>query len=278
MCYFEIKTENKGTGTPFVARLLFTILQFRDQTGVDDDRKCIFDDIYKRFYDHAENAYLSYIELREIHKKYIDEVYAGKIVSKQKNVLLIGKTIDTEARRLTYSILSEAEIAFKDLINLYDKMFDAPSLGFMAQNDKMFKKGIINIREKDLNLANYLESNRKEWTGRLSEIRNKKEHGGWCLSEYHFTTDNGVLLVACPMIDGKFYLEYLQFLLASLFTFAEELMVYALNMCIEYGYVYEIPKCERKKDVATRFNMCFVRDEHEPWILKYNGPDVDLLL
>lgn len=273
----EIKNEDGGTGSPFVARLLLTILQFRDKTGLNDDKRKQFDAIYERFYDHAKLAYLSNKELSEINKKYVAEVEKGTVVSIQNNVLLVRKEIDTDARRLTYSILSEAEIAYKEIISGYTKLFDAPDLGFMLQEDKKFKKGLLNIREKDLILADYLESNRNAWTGKLNKIRNEKEHGGWKLPEYHFNVVNGDISVVYPRIDGIGYIEYLQYILASLFTFAEELIVDALNRCVPYEYVYEIPRDERRIEIAARFDMCFVGDIFVPWVLQYKGPDMELI-
>lgn len=274
---FMIKTEEMGTGTPFIARLLFTILIFRDKISMSEAQKMIFDELYERFFDHAKLAYLSYIELQKIHRAYMAEVEEGTVVSIQKNTLLIKKEIDTEVRRVTYSILSEADIAYKEIINGYGKMFSAPDLGFMAQDDNKFKKGILGIREYNLTLANYLELNRKAWTGKLNAIRNKKEHGGWRLPEYQFKIINGKIIIIYPKIDGIEYILYLQFLLASLFTFAEELMVSTMNMLMAYEYVYEIPQTERRHDVAIRFDTCFVGSEYEPWTLKYKGPDMELV-
>lgn len=278
MNYYTIKTENMGSGTPFVARLLLFILNLRAKVFITDDEKIKFDIVHGRFYDHAKFAFLAYKDLCEIHNKFISEVEQGTIASLNKNTIYLEKEIDTDARRLTYSILSEAGIAFKEFINEYPKLFDDFSLGFMGQDDKKYQKGLTSIREKNSTFADYLESNRQGWTEKLVEIRNKKEHRGWELPEYTFFVVDGKIKIDSPQIEGILYIDFLRFVLASLFTFAEEIMVYTLSINIRYEYVYEIPRDERRKEVASRFDICIADKKYKPWILNANGADMDLLL
>ena len=277
--FMLVKTENYGIGSPFFARLFLFVLQLRDKLLYTEEEKLLFDNAYARFLEPAKTAYLSFRKIVAIHHEFISQFEFGSTVFIQNNTFTVNNTIDSDARSLTNSILSEAEIAFKGYINEFAKLFDDFQLGFMAQKESRYQAGINNLRDTDDLIACYLDRNRKAWVEKLTSIRNRKEHDGWQLAPYQYQYDeNKSRIVICPpKINGMMYLDFLQFILSGLFTFVEELTVHLLSLNLEYQYVYQIPLEERKKEHMAKFATSFITDKKsDPWILEYLGPDYTL--
>ena len=277
---FLLRTEDNGTGTPFYARLFLFVLLLRDKMLSSSEDKLGFDEKYASFIEPAKLAYLSFRKLVKLHNEYVEELASGSVISARQQTIAVDKTIDSDVRSLTNTILSEAEIAFKGYINEFIKLFDGIQLGFLAQKDKTYQLEIEKLRSNDALLADYLYKNREAWMSSLNSARNRKEHAGWQLPRYQFTYNKmtNQIEIIPPQIDGMMYLDFLANILSSLFTFAEELTVHLLSVNLQFHYVYQIPLGERKKENAARFATCFITDTaHEPWELVYTGPDYTLI-
>ncbi len=277
--FFLIKTENYGTGSPFFARLLLFILQLRDLLLPSEEARLEFDRIYDRFFEPAKSAYLSFRSLVNTHNEYVEELISSHLISVQNNTISVDKTIDSDVRRLTNSILSEADIAFKGYINEFSTLFDGLHLGFMAQKEKDYQKGLENLRAMDSLLADYVDENRKTWERRLNKTRNEMVHGGWQLPQYQFGFNKEAdrLEMYPPQIEGMMYLDFLGTILSGLFTFVEEMTVYLLSTQLRFQIVYQIPIENRKKENLARFALGYITDQYlDPWELIYTRPDYSL--
>ena len=273
-----IELDRFGTSTPFIARLQLFVLKLRDIIYSDDTEKYAFDSAYDRFFEPAKRAFISYKKILELHQNYLNDMEAGKIVLLNGNTINVLSSIDSELSLLVNEVLSEAEMAFKGLINEFFP-FLRVNYKFMTQKEKVFEKGIKELEENDPLLADYLRTNRAEWSSKLNRIRNEKEHNGWNLPRVQFLKDEkDNVKVVFPTIENVFYLDFIKFILSSMFTCAEELIVYILQKQLNIIYVYEMPDEEKNQQIAFRFNVALSGFQfYREWNLHYEGPDFSLL-
>ena len=282
------KISDEGTSSPFIARIFFGLLSFRDQLYLNcfegDERyknQNYFDKQFNPMYEAARATRDAAIKINSLMSSHFEKIQSGKAIKFRENQYEILETIDSDLSQLVDQFIDQSIVATKS--GLQNILRDPLGLdiGFFFKQDKAFLDGVsklIALGEEDL--ANYLEEVRQEWHSDLQDLRSKHEHKGWTLGsiKYHLDERKGMLLVLpdlCGLPVDSFVLRTTN----QILQFIENMMVYALQRFSSMLpiYIVEVPKNNQNPENPIRFRLAPKGlDTSLPWRIHYSE-DMDFV-
>jgi hypothetical protein len=280
------KISNESSSSPFLARLLFGLLNMRDQLylmGIQDkqEKQKHFDRKFKPMYEAAQATRDAAIEVEQLIRTHLDAIRSGRAVQFQANQCNIQETIDTPLGQAVGKLIDQSMIATKSCLQDILKDPLELNIGFLFQKDKDFKDGIATIKKaKEDHLAIYLSEVRTKWSSELNALRTLHEHKPWHLDEIKYKpTSPSQVDIILPNINGLSIDKFVRLSANRVLLFIENMTVYAMQRKCQDSviFVVEIPKEQRDPKDPQRFRLAARGlDNTPPWVLSYSE-DMDFV-
>ena len=175
---FQIrKIRDIGTSEPWVARLWFGMLKFRDAVYTGDERLA-FDEKYAPVLDNLYECYRAVISLRKTIEEHEAKVLSQEIFHVQNEHLTVTETIDTEMNEAFKNFFIKGKIAINNLVPLSKFMGCNISFVLVKEAEK-FEYGASRIPVRSPFVRPLVEKLRKHrdfWLLRFLNERDEIEH------------------------------------------------------------------------------------------------------
>jgi len=279
------KISNESSSSPFLARLLFGLLNMRDQLylmGIQDkqEKQKLFDRKFKPMYEAAQATRDAAIEVEQLIRTHLDAIHSGRAVQFKANQYSIQETIDISLGQAVGKLINQSIIATKSCLQDILKDPLGVDIGFLFQEDRKFDDGLAAMRKaKEDHLAIYLSEVRTKWSSELNELRRLHEHDGWSLDEIKYKrTSTTQVEVILPTINGLPIDKFVCRSANRVLLFIENMMAYAMQQSCKYPiFIVEIPKEQRDSKNPQRFRLAARGlDNTSPWVLSYSD-DLDFV-
>lgn len=280
------RISNEKSSDPFTARLRMGIhqlsndvLKFRQTESEFEKKRRAFDKQYAPVLDAISTMRDSAKDIQQIVAARQKELYQGTITRFQR-----FESIDGPFREKFKSCLVNGEIALREVAKVTNPF--GVKIGFLHGDEDTFKKGISGLKNAGHGLlAEYLIESRKRWTAQFIKQRNSFSHNGWMLPRIKYNlTDNNMLKMIEPEIDGLSISDYCTTRLNYLMSFVENVIVYMLADVLSKStkdlVIIEIPLSQRNYSNPQRFSIAsksfFVQVDSAPpaeWKIMYAETD-----
>ena len=275
---FQVKKIlDEGTREPFIARLLCGILELRDhvQIGRDLER-------YREEFDSRYHPVLTALQVaREAVKDVVSlvtdhsaKVNSGAIIEFQRNAVSFRENIDRPLHEATSRLLVNGVIALKKVQEV-TKLFDIDVGGFFQKEARFEKAMKLLGAEGHFALEGYLRAARQTWTESFIQCRGDLEHGGWTVPEIEYEQITATTFrIREPKVCDLPVSEFARISASRLFSFVENVVVYALNVRLPDPItVLEIPPVRRDPDFPRRFKVILLKGRTRGWLPIYSDED-----
>lgn len=274
------KVSDEGSSCPFIARVFFGLLKFRDDLYLlainDSERpraRDHFDQQFKPMLEAAQAARDAALEIRRLVSAHIDAIRTGQAVRYRPNQYDILQTIDIPLSQAVDKLVDQGVVAVKT--GLQNILRDPLGLeiGFLFQKDSEFEVGIADLQATGQpELASYLRRVRGSWLSAFLQLRVCHEHHGWSLGGVHYSlTSPSSVAIAMPQVLGLRVDEFAQMSANRILLLIENLVVYAMDKRCPFPiFVVEIPRESRNPMDPQRFRLApRGLDPSVPWVISY---------
>jgi len=251
-----------GTSDPFMARMLFQIMQIRDFVYRDNERKK-FDEIYNPIFQNLFEAKVAKEKCDQLLKTHSEKIKNNEICEYKPEdpVIRINQIIDNDLNLFFKDFFIRGTIALRSLVKF------AGFLGFnisfvivseekkyLEKKDKFLNK---NLDEKFKKLCEMVENDRKNWYLIFSDIRNKIEHEGFKLPDIQYVLGrNNEIKVSYPTINHQRIEEILNICWQNIFRFCEDIIVFLLSIKLKNPLtIVAIPRDRRDQANPVKYRV-----------------------
>lgn len=282
------KVSNEGTSSPFISRLFWGMLDFRNQLfllGTEGQQREMmlahFDQQFKPMYEATQASRDAAIKARDLVTSHFIAIQSGKAIQYRGNQYDILETIDIPLSQAVKQLIVQSIVATK--MGLQKILGDPLNLdiGFFFQKDDQFSQGIADLRASgENNLPQYLQDVRDSWHAKLQDLRVQLEHGGWTLDSIKYRlAETSRVMPSLPIILGMPVNDFAVKTANRVLLFIENMMVFALQRyCHQYPiFIIEIPRESRDLMNPQRFRLAPKGlDTSPPWVIAYHD-DMDFV-
>lgn len=263
------KMTDEGTTSPFVARLFFGILNFRDDVFKDEIKRLEFDAAFSSVITELQNARATLGELEKTLQDHVRRVANGEVARIRGNSIEIDENIDRQSSKLLEDFLNASVRAIKHGMQTLIQTLQV-DIGFLFQKQNRFVQALAVLTQSDTALADYLEKVRP-WSEHLVNLRNNVEHNGWKLTKVKYVAGPKVVTAELPEIEGQKVLEFVAFMLDRLFCLTEDVAVHCLQKHMPTGIsITEIALDERDPKCCVRFQRTTISGGTPIWRIRYH--------
>lgn len=251
-----------GTSDPFMARMLFQIMQIRDFIYKNDERKR-FDEIYNPIFQNLFEAKVAKEKCERLLKTHFEKIKNNKICSYKPEdpVIRINEIIDNDLNLFFKDFFIRGIMALRNLVKLGGFLGFNISFSIISDEKKYLEKKNKflnrNPDEKFKELCKIVENDRKSWYLIFSDIRNKVEHEGFKLPDIqYFLGKNDEIRVFYPTINHQKIEDILSICWQNIFRFCEYITVFLLSAKLkDLLIVVSIPEDRRDKANPIKYKV-----------------------
>lgn len=281
------KVSDEGSSSPFVARIFFGLLNFRDDlyllTLSDHDRpkaRDHFDRRFKPMREAAQAARDAAAEIQRFVSRHQDAIRSGEAVRFRPNQYDILKTIDIPLSQAVDKLIDQGVVAIKTGLQTILRDPLGLDIGFLFQKDPKFQAGAAQLEAAgEAQLATYLRQVRESWLSPFLQLRVDHEHHGWSLGAVQYQrASESTVAVTMPLVLGLPVQEFARLTANRLLLLIENTMVYAMQRRCRYPiFVVEIPREGRDPLNPQRFRLAPRGLDPSPaWTITYKD-DLDFV-
>jgi hypothetical protein len=260
------KVGDEGSSSPFVARLMFGVLEIRDSVYDNKARREHFDKLYDPVLSGLRNARETSQDIGKEWEQHRAKMESGAIVNTSGRTVHISENIDRSLKRDLESFLNTAVRTIKHSLQVLANDLGV-DMGFLFQKEEAFQAGITKMRASEPMLADYLLATR-QWSEPLVLTRNNLEHGTIPSPKVSYMLDSLPVKAEEPRFEGQPITEYTNKVLDCICCFVEEITVSCLRRKLPRGFeVTEVPLAERDPSIPMRFHVTVIPGGRQPWVL-----------
>lgn len=276
-----IKVSDEGSSSPFIARIFFGMLKFRDQlylpTIRDADQSAAkhhFDRRFKPMLEAAQGARDAAVEINRLVSSHLNGVFSGQVVRIRENQYDILSIIDNPLSQAVDKLIDQSVVAIKTGLQALLRDPLGLEIGFLFSKDVPFQAGIDELRATgETRFAEYLERARESWLEPILQLRADHEHHGWSLAsvQYQLASPSSVE-VAMPKVLGLPVQKFARLSANRVLLFIEDTVVYAMQRRCRYPIdIVEIPTIARDPSDPQRFQLAPRGLDPSPaWAITYS--------
>ena len=258
------KISDEGTSSPYVARLMLSILNFRDIV-MDEGFNGRFDARFEPLSQSLTSVRDAARELDRLWREHEDAVLSGTAVRRTLANTQITRSADRELRRECETLLNAGVRLLKQNMQLLATELGV-SLGFLFMKDQAFSAGLTKLAQTDAALAQYLAEARASWTERLVLARNAIEHESWSLPRVTYDVRPAVVRPQEPAVAGSPVTQFAAEMCDRLCCFVEDVICHLLRNRFPDAFdLTEIPAADRDPTVPQRFTVTLKVGGRAPW-------------
>jgi len=282
-----VKVSDEGTRSPFIARIFFGLIHFRDQVyllGVADHElpraKQAFDTAFNPLLEAAQATRDAAREILGLVSTHVQAIGSGEAVRFRPNQYEILKSINAPLSQAFDKLVDQSIVATKGALQPFLREILDLDIGFFFQREAAFSEGVARLSSRgEKPFSMYLQTARSTWHAELQELRSKHEHERWTLPglKYTLVADHQVA-VRIPLILNLPVHEYARATANRVLRFIEDTVLYAmLRKCPFPLFLVEIPAGQRDLDNPKRFRLApRGLDSSPPWEIYY-GESADFV-
>jgi hypothetical protein len=260
------KSGTEGASSPFVSRLMISIMEVRDAVWADDAERRRFDDLYEPALSGVRGVRDAHREIVTMWAAHSAAIRDGRIVRPIGRQVHIDQSIDRPIRRELDSFLTTAVRTIKNAMQTLTAS-NGIDIGFLFRKEAAFQAGLARLALTHPTLAAYLKRAR-DWSEPLVNARNTLEHGVLQSVKVDYDLDALPVLAREPEFEGKTITTYAAGALDRVACFVEEVTVYCLSTKLPKGVqVSEVPLIHRESEVPRRFRLSVSPGGRWPWAL-----------
>lgn len=250
-----------GTNDPFMARVLFQILNIRDYIYKNKERN-EFDKKHTTVFQNLFEAKIAKERCQQFIKEHSEKIKTNQICEYKPEdpVIRINETIDTELNMVFKDFFIRGRIAFDGLIKLAG--FMGYNISFAFSNEKKY----LEKREKFLSqnsdnkyqkFCEMIDGNRKAWHSTFIKIRDAIEHDGFKLPEIEYVLDKDDRIKAIyPTINSQGIEIILEICWINLFHLCEDIIVFLLSTKLRDPLIIiSIPEDKRDPSHPVKYKV-----------------------
>ena len=265
------KFADEGSSSPFMARLLLSLLKLRDAAlaeGVECDR---FDEAYQGVTTPLLDARTRMKKIAALWEGHVRRVLAGEVARVRGHAIHVDENVDHELGQEVDAFLNAATRALKTGMQALALEFGV-NIGFLFQKQAAFQAGLAALAAQDPPLAAYLVQTRNQWSETFVNRRNAIQHQGWRLPDVTYVRAGSGIGAKAPVVDGQEAAPYAAFMFDRLSCFVEEVTAHLLQRRLKDGVtITEVPHDQRVVDVPERFRVTLAIGGLTPWTIAYHS-------
>jgi hypothetical protein len=276
-----VRMSDEGSSSEFMARLMFGVLQLREEAirrlwpGPEfQAHRDKFDERYNAVLAAVRTARKAALDLEQLVAQHTVKVESGEIVTVQQHAVSFSEGIDSAIHDYVSRVLTQGVIALKAL-QAVTRIFGI-EIGSVFQKQVSFERGMNRLQTAGHGaLAAYLRAARSAWTQSFTSQRIAVEHDGWVAPRVRYEmTGPGRYTPVTPLICGSPAAEFGRLSVRRLQAFIENVVVYAMSTTVSGVLILvEIPRAERPQELAVRFKNALVGGGIPPWGPTYSDDD-----
>lgn len=218
------KMLDKGTSSPFGARILMTPLTLRDLALTDKNQIAKFDEVYQFIINHLIDLRSAARELTELWTEHVEKLACGEAAYYQNGVHVTEPIEQPLHKHVQTLIMDAARVAKK--VQKLTAVFGI-DIGFLFKKSG-YERGLESLERADPQLAVYARESRK-WLEPLRLMRDELEHGTFVPPKLRYTATDDGIRVDEPSILGLRVTNYVRVLLSRLNRFVEEMLAWCIQ-------------------------------------------------
>jgi len=252
-----------GTNDPFIARMLFQILEIRNFIYKGDSERKQFDNKHMPVFQNLLEARMVKEKAYQLIKEHTEKISEGKICQYDsvRDLIHVNETIENELSIYFKDFFIRGNMVFRDLIRLAGFMGYNISFAFSDKKKYTEKKNkflIKNPEEKFNKFCDMIDNDRKAWQSIFVKIRDTIEHEGFKLPEIKYVIDgsNNSVKPLYPKINNQTIEEILEICWSNLCHFYEEIIVFLLSVKLTDPLILvAIPKDKRDPNNPVKYKV-----------------------
>lgn len=275
-----VKVSDEGSRSPFIARIFFGLIHFRDQLhllGVPDSDLAqstrAFDTAFNPLLEAAQATRDAAREVLNMVSGHVQSVTSGEAVRFRANQYEILKNINAPLSQAIDKLVDQSIVATKGSLQPFLRDILMLDISFFFQKEAAFAQGSAALRTRgETALSTYLEAARSTWHADLQDLRSKHEHERWTLPGLQYTlVGNQQVAVGIPLILGHSVHEYARVTANRVLRFIEDIVLYAMIRKTPFPlFLVEIPPDRRDPSNPERFRLApRGLDPSPPWEIYY---------
>lgn len=266
---------DEGVSSPFITRLMVSVMEVRDAVHTVESERLRFDDLYEPVLSGARDAREACQEIERLWGSHKNAIDAGTIVRFDGMHTRIDESIDRQLKRELDSFLTTAVRTAKNAVQNLTHNYGL-DLGFLFKKEQAFRAGIVQMALSDAVFSTYLEQVRT-WTEPLVAARNDLEHGIVQPPKVIYQIGQRPVVADEPVFGGKPVTKYASDILQRLLGFVEEITIYCLSRKLPDGLqISEIGRTDRVPDFPRRFQLSVTSGGRSAWKLSAGDARFDL--
>jgi hypothetical protein len=263
------KLADEGTTSPFIARVFYGPLRFRDQTRLDQSKRLEFDAAYNFVMTELMNARTTAHQIRETLENHMRKIAQRTIARVNGNTLHINENIDLQLGKQVEDFINGIVRSLKHGMQSLTKILGA-DIGFLFQKTDAFWNGLGGMQSSDPFLADYIKQCRP-WSERLMECRNAIEHKGWKLAKIKYSGAGGTVRAEEPEVAGEKLTAFVTYTLDRVICLVEDVTLHCLKAHMPPGIsMTEINKSDRDSEIPLRFQITPASGGMPVWHIRYH--------
>lgn len=252
MAFHISKIANFGTTEPWVARLWFGMLKFRNLVYLGNDRLA-FDEKYGPVIDNLHECYRAMLLLHKTIAEHEAKILSQEI---QNPNIIVTENIDTTMSEALTSFFIKGDIAIKHLVRL--SKFMGCSISFVRHKedtDFEHEASRIPVRSPFVKpLVELLRKHRAVWFLRFRDYRDQIEHGPYNKLAVKYVLESNKVRPQFPTIGDMELVDGTQKLWELLFTFVEDVLILLFRLKLPPQILIGIvPKGERDPQMPLKY-------------------------
>jgi hypothetical protein len=263
------KLADEGTTSPFIARVFYGPLRFRDQGLLDQSARIAFDVAHNFVVTELMNARTTAQEILKTVNDHMQKISARAIVRVHGQSLHIGESIDLQLGKQVEDLINGTARSLKHGMQTLTKGLGT-DIGFLFQKADTFANGLAAMEKFDPFLAEYVKQTRP-WSERLMDCRNAIEHKGWKLPQIRYANSGGTVQADEPEVLGQRLTEFVKYILDRVICFVEDVTMHSLQAHMPPGIsVTEICLSKRESEIPLRFQVTLASGGMPTWHIRYH--------
>jgi fructose-specific component phosphotransferase system IIB-like protein len=263
------KLADEGTTSPFIARVFYGPLRFRDQVLLDQSKRLEFDAAHNFVLTELMNARTTAQEILKTVSDHMRKISERSIVRVHGQTLHIDENIDLQLGKQVEDFINGIARSLKHGMQTLAKALGT-DIGFLFQKADAFTNGLAAIEKSDPFLADYMKQTRS-WSERLMECRNAIEHKGWKLAKIKYSSNGGTVRAYEPEVSGEKLADFVKCILDRVICFAEDVTMHTLQVHMPPGIsITEIGLSKRDPEIPLRFQVALASGGMPTWHIRYH--------
>jgi hypothetical protein len=262
------KILDEGTASPFPARLMLQMFEFRDAVFNIDKEKSDFDKAYKPIIENFQELNSSIKKLRLLRENHIRDLHSGIVIkNRSDNQIDIEKTIDSEYKSGVKDVFIKGEMTISGLKKVGE--FFGVNINFFFGKEKKFNDGSQELLQTHKNNAKFIIDKiklaRETWYSDFNEYRNAFEHDYVNFQEVEYKRSvNGNFEAIFPKIsDGSDLLDVLEKIRDRILELVEDSLMFLFSTKLKpFQVIRVIPENERNPNIVKKYAI-YVQVENQ---------------